>query len=155
MDLRHLGVPSDNADDSTSKFTVFLVLPLLPPFTLILRLSTPFTLSVMAPLSYKARATPNGLYERYVDKATADTQSLAVINPTTSLFPSRSRPWGGGKYTTRFYLSPNHSRESEACIRLVGEVLSPENGTKMGALGGSHLRPGDVLFYSFSFAFAE
>lgn len=94
----------------------------------------------MAPTTYQDRRT-KGLYDRVVDRAKCDPRSLAVLKPR-SLFAARGTPWGGSKTTTRFYTSRYHSRDTEATVVLIGEVLGPEDGTAMGALGGFKLHEG-------------
>lgn len=98
----------------------------------------------MAPHSYRDRATPAHVYDRCVESVKKDSHSLAGMNPSTPIYP-HSSSWGIGNSTTRFYTNQNHYRASGLKVHFVGEVVGPEDGTKMGALGGTTVMFGDVF----------
>lgn len=104
--------------------------------------------------TFLSRAVPNGIYDRFITKAKADSLSLVNVKPI-SWSPSRSHQCDGGEHTTRFYLNHSNSRDSEAFVRLAGEVLSPEEGTKMTAHGGILVRSDDVLSPTFFITFTD
>lgn len=101
----------------------------------------------MSSTGFDARA--KGIYARYVPKARGDGDSLAkLLNPQNALTISKSGPWGAGNFTTRFH---RHGSREEASFNLFGQVLGPEHGTGMGALGGTS-RPGQVVSLIFLLA---
>ena len=99
----------------------------------------------MAPQSYHQRRGPDRTYDRLGNKLVGDPHALARIVPTT-ISSHRSGPWGAGNFTTRFYLpGQGYSRASELKVHFIGEMLGSDDGTKMGALGGTALQPDHVI----------
>lgn len=93
---------------------------------------------------FTARASDNGLYNSLANKIKNDQKSLAIISPDDDLTPFRSAPWSKKcNYTTRFY---QRGTTDEAVVHLFGETLGPMDGSNLGALGGTTLRPGQVPF---------
>lgn len=142
MGFRRSELQSGNDDDDIYLFTRYVQLPSLLAFDL--HVSGFFTHPSMAPSSYDNRAAPSGLYSRVVNRYKNDPKSFVNVTPE-SLFARRGHTWGGNKSTTRFYTDQECSKESEATITLVGEMLGSSEGTAMGALGGTKQRAGFVI----------
>jgi len=102
--------------------------------------------------SFETRAGPTGIYTLYIPRAQADPSCISLINPEKDLNPTTSSPWGSGNRTTRFN---QRGSRNEAIIELFGEVLSPTDGTKMGAIGGASLSSHQVLSLLFIFTLSD
>lgn len=94
---------------------------------------------------FSARSLPTGIYTVYCPKAKEDELSLAKITPN-NISITTSGPWGGNNFTTRFH---RRDAKDELAVNFFGEILSPANGTGMGALGGTGRSDKVVLFLCF------
>ena len=94
--------------------------------------------------SYTSRATgAHGIYHTIHPLLQNDIHCLSHISPDKDLSHHDSNHWGFNKnFTTRFHFT---GHREEAVVHLFGETLGADDGTGLGALGGTIKKPGIVL----------
>ena len=97
--------------------------------------------------SYASRTNAmHGIYHSIHNLLQNDSHSLTRISPNKDLNSYDSNPWGTNNNITTWFHFTGH--REEAVVHLIGETLGAENGTTLGALGGTVKKPNLVFPFS-------
>jgi len=96
---------------------------------------------IAPPDPFGDRKVPGGIYADCFDAFSRDSDSMSQLDYYAD-FIGETNPWPPNRFATQFIRPSNPDRE--LVVTFFGEVLSPLDGTGLGARGGSALKRNQV-----------